>query len=933
MKKNIPLVFLLTALTVAGLYFSNSQSASAVIFGGDTPGDGFETSDPCGFLMGGSLPYNSMYVDADAVPDANQACADESGYFYEYEAPVLSLSSDRDSHVRVRVGSAVSYTVDLVGSNYGAVVDQTTGQWSGYGYITDASYPGTNRWVWFDWNCVMGDAFSGSGTSCGSGINNQSYRVRTDLDTGLVTGYAWNDDMGFISFRQLTMELPPHEVEVYVDIFASDTELGPNAVDLDTAPLADGYDYWRIRVQFWDATAHQFLDEDDFVAGSLNFTPSLVGDMFLNQIENTGDPVMVSAYNPSVGCTDLASAYCSMTEVVDGSWSANLFIFSGAPTSNMLGINSDSDLDFENLTDREGCRWIYRDQWFEVDHATAQKNCPYPGGTLYNKADVFYERSASRNSIGLEILNMTFTFDSDRSMSVSTTQGTLESAEFAGVTAYYYYPTYNGDYDDDGIEDGIYLSYKPRFTTTRFVSLYDGEEYTQISEDPTKPQSLSAAAVLRTVSDEALDQSVPAKPALSVNYQSEATSSSSSVSVNDQAFIMDTADSGMVPDCGRRSDTLAAGTYGASYSVISPNAYTLGYLQKDAACQGSAPTGSASNTVHSPTVEQWVCDAVSVYRFSAPSCYYTAYLNIVDRHTDPQVMKVMGAISEVLNDETILPNTEEISVLGSTETIKLRNKIYVQIVRYMLGQNASSGTLDSSMEPSSGLRELMNGRLVIAEGDVIVEGSSAFNDKTLVVLGGNVYINGDLTNGRLGVIVLQDEGLGGNVYVAPNVVELYANFFLDGAFYSYDGVSTYEEEPYWVNDEVRIATLLNQLYLNGSLVARNTVNGSFDADGDGYLDRGDGTQVGSASAYTLQDGSLRSGYALAREHDLNLLRQYRLCYPLLSTGMPDTSAQPEECSDGQRLSEYGQENGHYNSFILDYTPPDSLPIFRSQVRY
>lgn len=878
--------------------------------------------------------YRGLRVDADGVtPDTDQACADESGYFVENHNR-FDLSVDRNSTLKIKAGTD-TYDVSLVGENYQVVVDQTTGSWSGYGYITTPSFGAStsdaNRWVWFDWGCGLGDGTTGStdpysaAASCAGGIPNRSYRVQTNMDTGAIHGYAWNDTLGYIPFRDLTMEIPPHRVEVLVDVVTGDASQGeilrsPDNVDLDVAPMADGYDNWRIRVQFWDDTAREFLTEDDLTPDSLRFSANMIEHIFLNQVENEGDAVMVSAYNPAVGCTDSTAEYCSMSEASDGSWSANLFVFAGAPTSDMLGINSDSDIALENYTDRGGCRWIYRDQWSEVDQSTTQSNCPYLSTNTYPKSDVFYDRDANRNYVVFETLDMVFTFVSDR-LVVNTVDGVFEASSTPqDGTMYTYYPTPNRDLDGDGSLDGLSLSFKPRFTTTKFVAVYDNQEYTQISSDMMKAMALKTSATVRESSAEAqawVGNASIIKPRIDVYYQLDGESDQSVVTVDDNFLVIDTQDQDTAPDCGRRIDRLDAGTYTNVYPLVSPALYPMAYGQKSAACQGAVSNQAGINQVSNPTAEQWVCDQVSEGRFFNPSCYYTAYLNIVDRHAEPEEMKVFGAINSLLNDDTVFTNADEISVLGSTETIKLRNKMYAQIVRYMLGQTAYGGNLDSNMQPSSGLLDLMNGRLLIAQGDVIVEGSSAFNDKTLVVVGGNVYINGDVTNGRLGVIALRDGGVGGNVYVAPDVVELYANFFLDGALYSYDGTTTYEEEPSWANEETRTAVLLNQLYLNGSVVSRNTVNGATDLDGDGYYELGDGT--------TTQDE------LVAREHDLNKIREYRLCYPLDSTGLPDMAAAPEVCEGEESLlSTYGLENELYSPFILDYAPADDLPIFRSQ---
>ena len=180
-------------------------------------------------------------------------------------------------------------------------------------------------------------------------------------------------------------------------------------------------------------------------------------------------------------------------------------------------------------------------------------------------------------------------------------------------------------------------------------------------------------------------------------------------------------------------------------------------------------------------------------------------------------------------------------------------------------------------------------------------------------MGGNVYLNTDITNGRLGIIAFKRNGVGGNVYILNSLTDLKANLFLDGSVFSYNGAAPAGTVPTYTSDELRLETLLNQLHLRGTLVSRNTVNGSGDSDG----------------LYDLGDGTTTTDYNVAREYDLNMLRQFRLCHPI-ADGVPDESV-TEECDEGEQLSTYGEANGFYNSFILEYDPAYQLPIF--QVEY
>lgn len=947
MKKNAPFFLLLAVLLVGGLYVSKTQSVPFVdepvqLASAGSPGEGYFAEDDCGYLMGISMasPSAPSYIDVDGMsPDSKQACADLTGNFYsggflstvDSRAYLHSLATDE------------TYTLDFVGDNYGVTIDHTDPDryWSGYAKITDASYTGTNRWVWFDWNCVAGDDKSGV-AECGSGILSRAYRVHTNED-GTVEGYAWNDDLGFIPFRDLTLEMPPQQIQMFVDVYAlEDTSVTPDNVTLATAPFSDYAQYWRVRLQWMDVSTGLYLNEDDFVEDSITIDTTTVGNVFLNQVENFGDAVTVTAYNPYLGC-DLATAeYCGLTDP-DGYWSANLFVYSGSPTSNMLGYNSDSDAGIENYLDREGCRWIYTDQWqyVEVPPYSSQPKCPVSTGSSYDKEDVFYLRENDRNMIGLESMDMRFHFDSDREVSVTSASGVLsEVSDVAGVT-YTYTPDYNADYDGDGTADGLFLSYRPRFQPISYVAVYDGEEYTQISADYMRYSvppymDLKTHATVYDASAEARERGVVVKPAFTIYDQLDVVRvSGDPVATKDRYLIVDTIDDAdSNPDCSYADVPVGGGSYPNDYI----SHFNLGYGQRSATCQGGiAPSGTPINSVSDPTAEQWVCDSVTVhFNDNVESCYYTGYLPIVDVHDEPEDMLVLGAINSLLNDEDVLTNLDQIFSQGSLETIKLRNKMYSQVVRYTLGQTAGSGSLDSSMNPDTGnIISLMNDRLLFARGDVTITGSEGFADKTLVTIGGDVYIDGNITGGRLGIISFADNEVGGKVYVNPIVTDIYANIFADGGFYSYGGTSTVTTGvPAWANDETRVEILRNQLYLNGSLVARNTVNGSVDSDGDGYLEIGDGTLVSEATLYPMDDGNQQSGYAIAREHDLNMIRQYRLCWPVdPATGLPDESDPTARIDCGEAdLSSYRDENGDpvYSSFILEYSAPSNLLIFTAE---
>lgn len=876
-------------------------------------GDGFTSSDPCGFIMGSSSEYRTISMDFTSMADKNQGCVKTDGNFYQ----AVKSTSSRDSQAYLKKTGKATLTMDLAWSTTSsdqAYIDRTAGagegKWHGYAKLT-SGVPAGKEWVWFDWTC---SGLSAAAAASCTADESSKYWVKTDYDTGKITGYAWNDYLGFIPFSGLTQELPPLEIKTYVDILSS-ADAEPDDVTATDAPLADGYDYWRISVQFQDTATGEFLTESDI--SSLTITESETSDskVYLNQVENSGNAITTSYKNTYTSCGTNTTP-CVETES-DGSVSFNKYIYSGAPTSNVLGLNDDSDSAIEYYSDRAGCRWIYRDQVEEVDGLTYPKKCPVSTGITFEKDDVFYERANNRNKYEILYVALDVEFNTTVETSMvewddSATGGsTFGEVTLAGTSVYAYLPA-------DGSAD---LSYRPRYQITKFVANYDSDEHQRISDEFEKTMSLKTEATVADTSAAYRAAGGGSKPGYSVYYQMDALSTNSEPTPGDKFLLIDTD----VPPSGATSadveETWRKDTLPKNYaSGLYQKNYAIGYGQKASECPGEGSCAPGTNTLSAPTAEQWVCDTASEMRNSGNSCYYTEYLPHIDRHQDPTGMFVIGAINSVLQDDDLetaaSANSTALSVLGNADTIKLRNKMYAQVVRYTLGQTAGSGTLDSDMEPTtSSIVELMAGRLLFAQGDVVVTGSSSFSSKTLVVIGGDVFIKGDIEGGRLGIVSFRKSGKGGNVYIRNDAVNLNANLFLDGSVFSYAGTfSSSTDYVSWASDEDRLEALMNQLYFKGSIISRNTVNGAKDD---------------TASSWELGDGNTTTDYDEAREYDLSKLRQFRLCYGINTDGTLDYDT-TEACDEGEKLSSYGEENGVYNSLIIEYSPASDLPIFTAE---
>lgn len=895
----------------APLVLQNINPANSISLT-DTPGDGFSASDPCGFVYGVADAYDSGTTNFDIIsPNYDQGCIDANGFFYSDAA-----SSRKSTFQFTHTDFPGTYIVDLdySASTYVSQMLEPDGLnyvWSGNGRIISGSVPApsSNRIVDFDWTCTQ------VGASCPGG-DPADYYVRTDVLTGEISGYAWNDYFDtMISFNGLTQELPPRQIEAYVDILANETALGPNDVNYTNAPLADGAEFWRLRVQFWDSSRNRFLTPDEISAFSISSRQTIESNVYLNQVTNEGDAIETSYYNPasSIGCVD-DSVYCTMTEG-DGSYSFNKFIYSGAPTSNVLGLNDDSDLEIEYYSDREGCKYIYADQGSGTGSPIGSYDCPDGSGTVYEKEDVYYDRQNARNKWELQDLTIVVEFNWTEETSVAT-YGTEEgsAAAFAQVdddTWRYYF--------EDGTAN---LSYRPRYQINKFAAYFDGTEHSSISEDITKIMSLRTEAIVADTSIYFQERGGTEQPPYSVNYQMGANRMPDTApTISDLRLLIDTDMPIDPPDSGDTEETIRMDTLtgGSFYYTNYSKDYAIGYGQSEASCSLAIACTTPVNTLTEPSAEQWVCDTATQSTMGEVSCYYTEYLPHIDRHDDPESMLVVGAINSVIDADDVLKEISndagtDISILGSTETVSLRNRMYAQVVRYILGQTPGDGGIDASGAVTGNIVELMNGRLLVAAGDTVIDGFDGA-DKTLVVIGGNVFLNSDIKNGRMGIISFKRDGAGGNVYVLNTVTDLYVNFFLDGSIFSYEGTApTGTVYPSWASDELRLEALMDQLYLNGSIISRNTVNGSVDGDSDGY--------------YSLGDGTKTMSYEEAREYDLNLLRQYRQCFPMLG-GVLDSSTH-EDCNEGEDLSEYGELNNYLNSFILEYAPADQLPIFQSE---
>ncbi|GAB0174490.1 MAG: hypothetical protein HHAS10_03690 [Candidatus Altimarinota bacterium] len=99
--------------------------------------------------------------------------------------------------------------------------------------------------------------------------------------------------------------------------------------------------------------------------------------------------------------------------------------------------------------------------------------------------------------------------------------------------------------------------------------------------------------------------------------------------------------------------------------------------------------------------------------------------------------------------------------------------------------------------------------------------------KSVIVEGGNIYIDNDVikdnsVDAARAIIAIKDEnGNGGNIYIAGNVRNIYSSLVAEGSIYSGD-----QNEIYNIQTSKLTQLPKNQLYILGAVISRNTIGGS-----------------------------------------------------------------------------------------------------------
>lgn len=857
-------------------------------------------SQSCGFVAG-----LSTYATA-AVPDSGRV---------DYGRGEWSMDSANINSAPSSRGTAIAPTdrlcFDEDGEVYGAYrwAWNNNFGWIDFGWCTaaipgcDAYAPGVDfdnptaygaPWVgkawndnvgWIDFDWCATSAFSGCEAQEVHTVLPSPWPTTSTTATGQVRGYAWNDRVGWIHFGDVAgavLQQLPNGTGGMVAVIPEVT-ISPDP-DLATkygggtgvaAPKADAEDAYEIHVEFQivDAAGNPtgvYLDPADYDV-----------EVAVTTSAGSNFGAIKTDYQYSYTDGEDAVFWDSLFGDVSGngySWFVNSF----APTSNLNG--------YENAT---GAVTTY----FDMDAAYT----PLPNRDYYVIQDLDFTFTPLSGGPPVGILtgwNLGEIWD-------------LKFAPLMEVTNLAYSPS-----EDDSQP---FLSFLPSTLDTDFyvrglVMNWDTSPTVETVQSPYTPLGFFPANGLYTNGFTAwyrtITEATPALPlgetALKFMYSTDGNSlsypsgsvfmHSNETDYTDASYVSAFTSKVSSPPANQGVPTGVSTAKRLHKFGISPSPYVT---DPEIVRLVSADLGSS-------TLDEAIYRSEIVYRVHDPLdssrdvlvAYYSNRLSTTptgvplfiysypDSDPDgeageyPETSTVPG-ISDGLHSDAVIVGSVtgssalqtvtsggDITLIGNVSTYRVRNALFQRFSKLRKGMTPGPGpvtlTNDLNRPSSTGPgASLLGGDLLYFTGDVTLplNVASAYDQKTIVVEGGDIYIKGDLDgSSALGLVAFQNySGQGGNVYIDFGVKELHrVTIYADGSVRSTDRDTPNGALPTWQTVSSRQAALKNQLYIGGSLVAKNTIGGVL----DGLLPTG----LPATNTYE------------SAHYDLNHLREFQVCW-------------------------------------------------------
>ena len=240
-------------------------------------------------------------------------------------------------------------------------------------------------------------------------------------------------------------------------------------------------------------------------------------------------------------------------------------------------------------------------------------------------------------------------------------------------------------------------------------------------------------------------------------------------------------------------------------------------------CDTQPSISNATFVIGSPTqiAQEWQnTNAANACYYSCNPWFSGNNCEIVSLDILPINIKIIGLTSSY-NYNT---NLTEVNNVGPINKVAFREKIQKDVIsKVKIVAHTSSVETISNLSganwaslSTSGTKLLSDTVLYFNSSRVTLSGGSISGNKTLVVNGWDIYISGNIRgNGVLGIIALEENGVGGNIYINPGVTDIHASMYADKSLLNYDGSTT----------DISESQRKNQLYILGSIFSENTLWG------------------------------------------------------------------------------------------------------------
>lgn len=756
---------------------------------------------------------------------------------------------------------------------------------------------------WINFNCTGGvDSLN---NSCG-GVN---YKVQVEMEQEKCIGeifsasppngcllthpventFAWSDNVGWIDFTNI--KFPGQEILDFALKFSVEIESDPDAVNKINAPIADGKENYKIHFVIKTFDDKPLPNPEDY---DISLEIDWIDTVHLDQTQ-----IQSQDYNKCESCGAVTkplniSSFSQYGNERPDAYTA--FVRSIAPTSNMNGYDN------------------------------PYGNTPGDGTIDFSYEEFILPKSnikAGPHELILKALKL--------KISKQNAEGTSDLCIFNGQN----YCTANP----------VPL---PNGAATVSFKFRPAAEVTALNHDGASDFIVTANSLAKKVDMEGV-----CRGELQLNGCNQA--------IANLKFGLDVINPPFkfIPDAD--NDDIMNATDPEELNINFPFSQTISAIPLDPTPEDGAPPNVDNPYIYSIVQYQLNGKTIKYFSNKLPRVLGTFVIN--------PVASIRGNVysSGVTNPQTGI----NITSIGDVGTNILRDTLVRNVANLTAGKMLPDGSKDAilnpdgnggfSADPGSDIQYLLpennppftpkvyfyTGNIILDKNTLIGNDVIWSGEKTIITVGGNIFINSNLYNDpktspgkeKLGIIALKNlkTGAGGNIYISPNVTNIQANIFADGSLFSYDGDMTHIiqntpdpqhnlGEPVFNSFNEKTDILANQLYIEGSIASLNTIGGAIKTPpiiGNGQIE----------TAIEGEYGKNPSGRSRARLYDLNHLRYYGLILDRDAKGnaldqQNDGKIIAIPVWDGGDLippqgaeKAIGLDNNDYNAVYIYFDPP------------